>query len=112
VIPVAHVPELGVIEAGKEEITFGAAVTYAHAWPVLVDAFPALRPYLSRLGSRQIRTLGTIGGNIGNASRSATCPPALLALETRLKLVSVRGLAHAAAGRVLHRISQDRVGAR
>jgi xanthine dehydrogenase small subunit len=91
VIHVAHVPELGVIEAGKEEITFGAAVTYAHAWPVLVDAFPALRPYLSRLGSRQIRTLGTIGGNIGNASPIGDMPPALLALETRLKLVSVRG---------------------
>lgn len=91
VIHVAHVPELNVIEAGEEEITFGAAVTYARAMPILTDAFPALRPYLARLGSRQIRTLGTIGGNIGNASPIGDMPPALLALETRLKLVSVRG---------------------
>ncbi|WP_428668849.1 xanthine dehydrogenase small subunit [Reyranella sp.] len=91
VIHVSHVPELNVIDAGKEEITFGAAVSYARAMPVLIEAFPALRPYLARLGSRQIRTLGTIGGNIGNASPIGDMPPALLALETRVKLVSVRG---------------------
>jgi len=92
VIHVSHVPELNVIDAGKEEITFGAAVSYTRATPVLIEAFPALRPYLARLGSRQIRTLGTIGGNVGNASPIGDMPPALLALETRLKLVSVRGV--------------------
>jgi xanthine dehydrogenase small subunit len=91
VIHVAHVPELNVIDAGTERLTFGAAVTYAQAWPVLVAAFPALRPYLARLGSRQIRTLGTIGGNLGNASPIGDMPPVLLALETTVKLVSVRG---------------------
>lgn len=91
VIHVAHVPELGAIDAGETEITFGAAVTYARAWPVLVEAFPALRPYLARLGSRQIRAMGTIGGNVGNASPIGDMPPVLLALETRLKLASVRG---------------------
>jgi xanthine dehydrogenase small subunit len=91
VIHVARVPELCRIDAGKEEITFGAAVTYARASALLVEAFPALRPYLSRLGSRQIRTLGTIGGNVGNASPIGDMPPALLALETRLTLASTRG---------------------
>src|SRR5205814_719023 len=91
VIHVAHVPELNVIDAGKEAITIGAAVTYARATPTLIEAFPALRPYLARLGSRQIRTLGTIGGNLGTASPIGDMPPVLLALETRLKLVSTRG---------------------
>jgi xanthine dehydrogenase small subunit len=91
VIHVAHVPELNVIDAGERQLTFGAAVTYAHAWPVLVEAFPALRPYLARLGSRQIRTLGTIGGNLGNASPIGDMPPVLLALEATVKLVSPRG---------------------
>jgi xanthine dehydrogenase small subunit len=90
-IHVVHVPELNVIEDGQEEITFGAAVTYAQSMPVLIAAFPALRPYLARLGSRQIRTLGTIGGNVGNASPIGDMPPVLLALETRVKLVSARG---------------------
>jgi xanthine dehydrogenase small subunit len=91
VIHVAHVPELTMIVEGKDEITIGAAVSYAQAMPVLIAAFPALRPYLSRLGSRQIRTMGTIGGNLGTASPIGDMPPVLLALETRLRLVSKRG---------------------
>jgi xanthine dehydrogenase small subunit len=91
VIHVAHVPELTAIVDGKDEITIGAAVPYARAMPILIAAFPALRTYLARLGSRQIRTLGTIGGNIGTASPIGDMPPVLLALGTRLTLVSVRG---------------------
>jgi len=92
VIHLAHVPELTAIVDGKEEITIGAAVPYARAMPTLVAAYPALRTYLARLGSRQIRTLGTIGGNIGTASPIGDMPPVLLALETRLTLASVRGV--------------------
>jgi xanthine dehydrogenase small subunit len=91
VIHVAHVPELNVVDAGEKHLTFGAAVTYARAMPALVEAFPALRTYLARLGSRQIRTLGTIGGNLGNASPIGDMPPVLLALETTVTLVSRRG---------------------
>jgi len=92
VIHLAHVTELTAIVDGKDEITIGAAVPYARAMPTLVAAYPALRTYLARLGSRQIRTLGTIGGNIGTASPIGDMPPVLLALETRLTLASVRGV--------------------
>ncbi len=91
VIHVAHVPELTAIAEDKEQITIGAAVTYADAMPVLIAAYPALKTYLARLGSRQIRTLGTIGGNIGTASPIGDMPPVLLALEAKLLLVSTRG---------------------
>ncbi|HSS82436.1 MAG TPA: FAD binding domain-containing protein, partial [Reyranella sp.] len=91
VIHLAHVPELTAIGEDKEKITIGAAATYAEAMPVLVAHYPALKPYLSRLGSRQIRTMGTIGGNIGTASPIGDMPPVLLALEARLTLVSLRG---------------------
>ena len=91
VIHVAHVPELAAIGGDKEQITIGAAATYAEAMPTLIAAYPALRTYLARLGSRQIRSLGTIGGNIGTASPIGDMPPVLLALEASLKLVSVRG---------------------
>jgi xanthine dehydrogenase small subunit len=91
VIHVAHVPELTAITTTRERITIGAAATYAQAMPVLVETFPALRPYLSRLGSRQIRSMGTLGGNIGTASPIGDMPPVLLALDATLKLVSVRG---------------------
>ena len=90
-IHVAHVPELAVVEETAEEIALGAAVTYADALPVLVKHFPALGPYLTRIGSRQVRSLGTLGGNIGTASPIGDCAPVLIALETRLTLVSTRG---------------------
>jgi len=90
-IHLAHVPELTAITSGMDEITIGAAVPYARAMPVLVEAFPALRTYLARLGSRQIRSLGTIGGNIGTASPIGDMPPVLLALDARLTLASPSG---------------------
>jgi len=91
VIHVSHVPELMAIGENKEEITIGAAVTYAEAMPVLIANYPMLKTYLARLGSRQIRSMGTIGGNIGTASPIGDMPPVLLALETKLRLVSTRG---------------------
>ena len=91
VIHVAHVPELTAITEDKKEITIGAAATYAQAMPLLIANYPALKAYLARLGSRQIRSMGTIGGNIGTASPIGDMPPVLLALETRLALVSTRG---------------------
>jgi len=91
VIHLMHVPELAAISATSDKITIGAAATYAAAAPTLIEAFPALRPYLSRLGSRQIRNMGTIGGNIGTASPIGDMPPVLLALEASLTLVSKRG---------------------
>jgi xanthine dehydrogenase small subunit len=91
-IHVAHVPELAVLHDEADCLTIGAAVTYAQAMPLLVASYPALRPYLSRLGSRQIRTMGTLGGNIGTASPIGDMPPVLIALETSVSLVSSRGV--------------------
>ena len=90
-IHLAHVPELNVLGEDEKRITIGAAVTYARAMPLLIRHYPALKTYLARLGSRQIRTLGTIGGNIGTASPIGDMPPVLLALEASLKLTSARG---------------------
>ena len=86
-----HGPELTAISTTGDRITIGAATTYGDAAPTLIETFPALRPYLSRLGSRQIRNMGTIGGNIGTASPIGDMPPILLALEATLTLASTRG---------------------
>jgi xanthine dehydrogenase small subunit len=91
VIHVAHVPELIAVTESDKEITIGAAASYAQAMPILIANYPALKTYLARLGSRQIRTMGTLGGNIGTASPIGDMPPVLIALEARLKLVSTRG---------------------
>lgn len=91
VIHVAHVPELTVVSETDKQVTIGAAASYAQAMPALIANYPALKTYLARLGSRQIRTMGTLGGNIGTASPIGDMPPVLIALEARLRLTSTRG---------------------
>ena len=91
VIHLAHVPELTAVTESEKAVTIGAAASYAQAMPALIANYPALGTYLARLGSRQIRTMGTLGGNIGTASPIGDMPPVLIALEAKLKLASIRG---------------------
>ena len=89
---VSGVTELNRIETTGDHIEIGAAVTYTRALPVLEAEYPAIGTLIRRIGSRQIRNLGTIGGNIGNASPIGDTPPCLIALEATLIL-------HGPAGR-------------
>ena len=84
-------PSSTVVSETDKQVTIGAAASYARAMPALIANYPALKTYLARLGSRQIRTMGTLGGNIGTASPIGDMPPVLIALEARLKLTSARG---------------------
>jgi len=62
-----------------------------HASSVVRSRFAALAQAAGYLGTEQIRNLGTIGGNLGNASPSAECAPALMALDAELRCVRSRG---------------------
>ena len=86
IISVARVEELNRLEVREEEIEIGAAVTYTRALPVLDAEYPGMGELIRRIGSRQIRNLGTIGGNIGNASPIGDTPPCLIALDATLVL--------------------------
>ena len=81
-----NVDELRRIEEDDRSITIGAAVTYTEALPHIEAAYPSFGVLIHRIGSRQIRNVGTIGGNIGNASPIGDTPPCLIALDTFLKL--------------------------
>jgi xanthine dehydrogenase small subunit len=91
VILVTGVPELSRIEIGRDDVVLGAAVTYTDALPVLERYWPSFAALVKRIGSRQIRNLGTIGGNIANASPIGDTPPPLIALGATLRLRSRRG---------------------
>ena len=41
---------------------------------------------IERIGSKQVRNTGTLGGNIGNASPIGDMPPALIALGATMTL--------------------------
>lgn len=60
--------------------------------PLLRGAWGLLKRGASRVGSRQIRNLGTVGGNLCNASPCADTAPALLALDAEVELTSADGV--------------------
>ena len=91
IISVARVGELDRLEIREDEIEIGAAVTYTRALPVLEAEYPGMGELIRRIGSRQIRNLGTIGGNIGNASPIGDMPPCLIALDATLVLRGADG---------------------
>ena len=81
-----RVRELLEIEETESMLEIGAAVTYSRCKDLLIHHYPDLHELIDRLGSRQIRNLGTIGGNIGNASPIGDMPPVLIALDAELIL--------------------------
>lgn len=85
--------ELRGIEATDTHITLGALTTYTEvqANPILRREFPMLCQAASETGGLAIQNRGTLGGNIINASPAADSPPALLAYDAEIELISTCG---------------------
>jgi CO/xanthine dehydrogenase FAD-binding subunit len=85
--------ELRGIEATDSHITLGALTTYTEvqSHPVLQSEFLMLCQAASETGGLAIQNRGTIGGNIVNASPAADSPPALLAYDAEIELISTDG---------------------
>jgi CO/xanthine dehydrogenase FAD-binding subunit len=85
--------ELRGIEVTDLYITLGALTTYTdvQSHPVLQNEFPMLCQAASETGGLAIQNRGTIGGNIVNASPAADSPPALLAYDAEIELISTDG---------------------
>jgi xanthine dehydrogenase small subunit len=79
-ISLAHVEGLDRIEILNGALHIGATATYSEILPYLAREFPAFAAMVRRLGSVQIRNLGTMGGNLCNASPIGDSAPCLLAL--------------------------------
>jgi xanthine dehydrogenase small subunit len=88
VIHLANIGRLRQIEHRDGLLTIGAAATYTDALELLAERHPTLRRYLTRLGSRQIRNMGTLGGNLGTASPIGDALPVLLALDAKIRVAS------------------------
>jgi xanthine dehydrogenase small subunit len=85
-IYLGDVAELARIEQRTEGVWIGAAVTFADAWPALVERFPALTEQAARFASPPIRNSATLCGNVANGSPIGDSIPALLALGTQIEL--------------------------
>ena len=88
-----NLPELRGVEVTESAITLGALTTYTEIQEneTLREEFPMLCQAASETGGLAIQNRGTLGGNIVNASPAADSPPALLAYDAELELVSAQG---------------------
>ncbi|MGH9660375.1 MAG: FAD binding domain-containing protein, partial [Bryobacteraceae bacterium] len=93
-ISIRHLAELRGIEVAADAVTIGALATYTDILrhPLLGAEFPMLAQAAALTGAVATQNRGTLGGNIANASPAADSPPALLAYDAEIDLVSLRGM--------------------
>jgi CO/xanthine dehydrogenase FAD-binding subunit len=89
-----NLAELKDIRVETDSVVLGALTTYADvlADRTLAAEFPMLGHAARDTGGIATQNRGTIAGNIANASPAADTPPALLAYDAELELVSVHGV--------------------
>jgi carbon-monoxide dehydrogenase medium subunit len=87
---IKRIPNLDLIVYRDGILRIGALVTHAEVIdsPIIKRHFEILREACSAVGSVQIRNLGTLVGNICNASPSADSVPPLITLGAQVKIVS------------------------
>jgi len=92
-IDISEVKELKKVRNNKNEIHIGAAVTFDELIEskILREELPLLVDASKKIGSPQIRNMGTIGGNICTASAAADLIPCLFALDAQLILAGEKG---------------------
>ncbi len=91
IIFIGMVVGLDVVKEEKKFIEIGGAATYTDALPLIDRHFPSFGALIRRIGSRQIRNLGTLAGNLVNASPIGDTPPCLIALGAEIVIASKRG---------------------
>src|SRR5258706_7750399 len=80
IIWLGRVKGLDAIDDNADWVTFGATATHAAALPHLAAIDPDLGEMMRRFASRQVRNMGTIGGNVANGSPIGDTPPGPIAL--------------------------------
>ncbi|MCA0422028.1 MAG: xanthine dehydrogenase small subunit [Proteobacteria bacterium] len=86
-----RVAGLDAIVHGDGGLVIGATVTLDQAAPALGALDPDLGEVMRRFGSTQVRSSGTVGGNIANGSPIGDLAPCLIALDSTMTLRSLAG---------------------
>ncbi|MBZ0136299.1 MAG: xanthine dehydrogenase family protein subunit M [Planctomycetes bacterium] len=92
-VSIRSLPELAEVSEQAGSLHIGAGVPMADvlANTVVREHLPALTAALAVIGSRQIRNVATLGGNLCNASPAADSAPPLLVYEATLELAGSSG---------------------
>jgi len=93
IINIKKIPELACIKETSKGIEIGAntKLRAIELSPLIKEKMSLLNEAAATVGSVQIRNLGTVGGNICNASPSADMATPLLALDTIVHVYSKEG---------------------
>ncbi len=90
VVDLGRIPELNYIAESGGVLRIGAMSTHhdIESSAAVRAHCPLLAEAAGHIGDAQVRNMGTIGGSIAHADPSADYPAALLALETKIRIVS------------------------
>ena len=94
VIGLKRIPELNTISYNpRKGLTIGATALLSDVarHPAIRKKYPAISESASNTGTVQIRNMGTVAGNLCNASPSADNAPALIAYGAKVILRSTNG---------------------
>lgn len=91
ILDLNRVHEINDVDVTSDRIVCGARATWTDLESTCRERVPELFEIISIFGSPQIRNVGTIGGNIINASPIADSLPFLFVMEAELELQSVAG---------------------
>lgn len=92
-IVLSSIPEMLSIKQNENLIVIGASVCFSELAkaPLINKYFPALASAAAGVGSKQIRNMGTIGGNIANASPAGDMLPPLICLAASVLILDRSG---------------------
>lgn len=94
-IDIKRVPDMSYIQHDKDGgLRIGALTTIQaiRNSPLIKKRFSVLNQAASVLGTRQVRNLATLGGNLCNASPAAESAPALLTLDANVRIEGLSGV--------------------
>jgi carbon-monoxide dehydrogenase medium subunit len=85
-VDIAQIHELRGVRRADSEITIGALTTHHQIAtdPQIRSAVPLLGDTAARVGDRQVRNRGTVGGALAHADAAADYPAAILALDATI----------------------------
>ncbi len=91
-LDLSRIAELTTWSRTDSHVRLGAGVPYARIAKELADVLPGLAIASRSIGSPQIRSRGTVGGNLGSASPAGDAHPPLLASGAAVEAASMRGV--------------------
>ncbi len=93
VVAIDRITSLGNIDISAEGVRIGALVTHARleSDPEIVNAYTALADASALVGSPSTRNVGTLGGNVMNASPAMDTGAPLMVLAAEVELQSTSG---------------------